>query len=139
MPSPEKLLERLKDMQTVIDELIDLSETVPVIVEGRRDVQALGRIGVVHNVLPLNKGVSIFQFCEQISMEFREAIILTDLDHRGGKLARALKEGLSANGVRANEKIRSRIALVSAKEVRDIESLPSYLERLRSKSPEKDR
>lgn len=129
MLSPEERLERL---ETAFEELEDLSEREPVIVEGARDVAALRRLGITKNVYPLNKGKSVFRFCEDMAKKTRSAVILTDWDRRGGHLARMLKDGFEANGVRVNDRIRAQIVILSKKEVKDIESLPTFIDRLKA-------
>ncbi len=116
----------------MFQELDDLSENRPVIVEGARDVAALKKLGITKNVTPLNTGLSVFGFCEDLSKRTNEAVILTDWDRRGGQLARMLKEGLLANGVKANDRVRARIVILSKKEVKDIESMPTFMERLKA-------
>lgn len=128
MLSPE---ERLEKLEKVLMRLEDLSEHHPIVVEGARDASALKRLGITRNVVPLNKGVSVFTFCEQLSRTATEVVILTDWDRRGGQLARMLREGLAANGVTANDKIRTEIVILSKKEVKDIESMPTFIERLK--------
>lgn len=118
-------------MEKVLEELEDLAVDTPIIVEGLRDVKALGRMGITKNVVPLNKGESVFVFCENLSKKAKAAVVLTDWDRRGGMLARMLKDGLAANGVRANDRIRTQIVILSKKEVKDIESMPTFIERLR--------
>ncbi|MEM0344173.1 MAG: toprim domain-containing protein [Thermoplasmata archaeon] len=123
--------ERLERLEKVLEELELLSERLPIVVEGTRDVAALRRLGISRNVMPLNKGISMFAFCEMLSRTATEAVIMTDWDRRGGQLARMLREGLAANGVRANDRIRTEVVILSKKEVKDIESLPTFLESLR--------
>jgi dTMP kinase len=129
MLTPE---ERFEQLEKVFEELEDLSADTPTIVEGIRDVRALERLGITKNVVALNKGVSVFSFCEQLSKRHRAAIILTDWDRRGGMLARMLREGLTANGVKAIDKIRTELVVLSKKEVKDIESMPTFMERLKA-------
>jgi len=115
----------------VFEELEDLSESTPIIVEGTRDVAALRKLGITKNVHPLNKGKSIFSYCEDLSKRSGSAVILTDWDRRGGQLARMLRDGLKANGVKVNDRIRAKIVILSMKEVKDIESLPTFINRLK--------
>lgn len=116
----------------MFQELEELSENWPVIVEGVRDVAALKKMGITKNVVPLNKGKSVFSFCEDLSKRTNAAIVLTDWDRRGGQLARMLKEGLVANGVRVNDRVRTQIVILSKKEVKDMESMPTFIERLKA-------
>ena len=124
--------ERLELLEKTLEELEELSDQIPVIVEGVRDVAALRKLGITKNVTQFNKGKSVFRFCEDLSKRSESAIILTDWDRRGGQLARMLKEGLAANGVKVNDKIRIQIVILSKKEVKDIESLPTFIDRLKS-------
>ena len=127
MLTPE---ERLEQIEKVLDDLEELSGRMPVIVEGAKDVEALKRLGVERNVHALHTGDTVFAFCEEISREWKHAVILTDWDRRGGHLARMLKDGFVANGVKPNDQVRARLVILSKKEVKDIESLPTFIERL---------
>ncbi len=124
--------ERLEKLERLLEELESESERVPIIVEGALDVAALKRVGIHRNVIALNRGISIFSFTEVVSRRFAEAIVLTDWDRRGGQLARALKEDLQANGVAVNDRFRTQIVILSKKEIKDIQSLPRFIERLRT-------
>jgi len=124
--------ERLQELEKVFDGLEEDSEKVPIIVEGVQDVAALKRLGIHKNVMAVNRGISIFAFAEMVSKRYREAIVLTDWDRRGGQLARMLKEALMANGVSVNNRHRAQIVILSKKEIKDIQSLPRFVERLRA-------
>jgi len=126
--------ERLEELEDVLAELEDLSETTPIIVEGTKDVEALRRLGIAKNVHHLNTGESVFNFCEDFSRRGRTLIILTDWDRKGGMLARMLKEACHANEIEADLGIRTKLVILSKKEVKDIESLPTFIERLRVRS-----
>jgi len=114
----------------VLSELEDLSQSTPIIVEGKKDVEALKRLGITKNVHHLNRGESVFNFCEDLSRRTRSLIILTDWDRKGGMLARMLKEACRANEVEANLEIRAKLVILSKKEVKDIESMPTFMGRL---------
>lgn len=133
MLSPE---ERLEQLEKLLDELEAASQTIPIIVEGRRDARALNRLGIAKNVIPINTGSSVFSLCEEVAKHWKQAVILTDWDRKGGQLARMLKEGLHANGVQVNTYFRTQIVILSKKEVKDIESMPRFIERLRDRRVE---
>lgn len=124
--------ERLEETLKVIDELEELSREMPVIVEGKKDVDALRLLGVSSNVITLSRGISLFTFCETVSREWRSVVLLTDWDRKGGQLARRLKEGFDANGTKVNDSIRMDLVILSKKEIKDIESLPAFIRRLRA-------
>ncbi len=112
---------------------------MPVIVEGRKDERSLRAIGLTGTVLRLNKGISIFRTCENISKEHDKVILLTDWDRRGGQLSRMLREGLEANGVRYDENIRAKLAMLTKKDIKDVESLYKHMERLEELSKRRNR
>lgn len=114
----------------MLSELEDLSQSTPIIVEGKKDVEALKRLGITKNVHHLNRGESVFNFCEDLSRRTRSLIILTDWDRKGGMLARMLKEACRANELEANLEIRAKLVILSKKEVKDIESMPTFMGRL---------
>ena len=131
MMSPE---ERLEHVMKAIDELEAMSEQMPVVVEGLRDVEALRLLGIEKNVVSLSRGMSIFALCESLSKDWDSVLILTDWDRKGGRLARKLREALMANGAKPIETIRTQLAYLVKKDVKDIESLPTYLRRLRNQA-----
>jgi 5S rRNA maturation endonuclease (ribonuclease M5) len=114
----------------VVDELEHMSDGAPIVVEGLKDVEALKRMGIKRNVVSLGKGLTVFAFCEKLALGSGSAVILTDWDRKGGKLARMLKDALEANGVRANLDLRAKLVLLAKKDIKDIESLPKYVRRL---------
>lgn len=127
MMTPE---ERLETILELVDELEHLSARTPIVVEGLKDVNALRRVGIRKNVVSLGKGLSVFVFCERLALKHKSAVVLTDWDRKGGRLARMLKDALEANGVKADLDVRARLVLLAKKDIKDIEGLPTYLERL---------
>jgi len=69
-----------------LEDLSLTNESVPIIVEGSRDVQALRALGMTGKIVKLHSGRSIQQFCEEFSESYGEAVILTDWDNRGNQL-----------------------------------------------------
>jgi 5S rRNA maturation endonuclease (ribonuclease M5) len=124
--------ERLEKILKVMDDIEELSQDMPVIVEGRRDAEALRLLGIRSNVVTLSRGVSLLTFCETISRRWSSVVILTDWDRKGGQLARRLKEAFVSNGTKVNDTVRMELVILAKKEVKDIESLPSFVTRLRA-------
>lgn len=124
--------ERLEETLKVIDELEELSRDMPVIVEGRRDTEALELLGVKNNIITLSKGLSLFTFCEAVSRDWPSVVLLTDWDRKGGQLARRLKEAFEANDTKVNSTIRMQLVILAKKDIKDIESLPAFVRRLRA-------
>jgi len=123
--------ERLDKLDKIVEELIERSPSEPIIVEGSRDVKALREIGVVGIVKTVNTGTGIINFCEALSAEHDSFIILTDWDRKGGQIAHHLQIGFESVDAKYDTQIRARVAMLVKKEIKDVESLPSYLERLR--------
>jgi 5S rRNA maturation endonuclease (ribonuclease M5) len=126
-----RIEERLEEVERLVQDLIDLSGTTPIIVEGRKDEKTLRELGVEGVIVRLNKGESVFSTCEELSRSYKKVILMTDWDRRGGHLAKLLKDGLEANGVQYDEDIRARISVLTKKDIKDVESLAKQLARLR--------
>ncbi len=85
-----------------LQELSAVNESVPIIVEGFHDVQALRALGIRGDIVKVHSGKSIQQFCEDFSSSYDEAVILTDWDSRGNQLFTLLTRFLEADWERYN-------------------------------------
>src|SRR2546428_10439832 len=94
------------DLQRVLEDLTEKNRRAPIIVEGEYDRRSLRALGVTGDIRMINEGSTGFPLGETIAATNREAIILTDWDGRGGRLARRPPEARSADGVRVDEDIR---------------------------------
>jgi len=119
-----------EDLDRVLDDLIEKNRTAPIIVEGAYDRRALEQLGVLGDIRVLNRGNSVLALCETIAREYREAIILTDWDVRGGRIARHLRDALTASGVRYDDALRARLTILCRKDIKDVESLSRFAERV---------
>ena len=119
-----------QDLEQVLEDLAEKNRQAPIIVEGEYDRRALRALGLMGAVRLINEGTTIFGLCESIATDHREAIILTDWDVRGGRLARQLRDGLAANGVRFDEELRARLTRLCRKDITDVESLHTFMERV---------
>ena len=72
----------------------------------------------------------IFNLVEEWSRIYPEMILLTDWDRTGGRLARVLSEAFTANGMKYDLEFRKRLARLVKKEIKDIESLPKFIQNL---------
>lgn len=126
--------ERLEEVRKLISELIRHSSELPIIVEGQKDEKALRDLGVEGIIVRLNVGDSVFKTCEDLSRTHRKVILLTDWDRRGGHLAKLLREGLEANGVQYDDEIRAKLAVLTKKDIKDVESLAKHMRRLKKMS-----
>jgi len=118
----EHLIEELEDLR-------ELSETLPIIVEGRRDEKALRELGVETEFFHVSSGTALYELGELIVGKYSDVILLTDLDKAGNKLAKRLKSILSQGGVRVNE--RFRLSLMSKLDTHQVENLCKRLIRVK--------
>jgi 5S rRNA maturation endonuclease (ribonuclease M5) len=101
----ERLLENLEKLK-------DLSTDTPVIVEGKMDEKSLRDIGLSGAILRVQTAPSVLEFCEDVSKEYREVILFTDLDEAGRKIGGVVKKYLTDKGVKVNCNIAKRIMYV---------------------------
>lgn len=82
----------------------------PVIVEGKRDCEALVKLGVApEDIIILNKGQTLVETMEALQ-GIGEVAILTDLDGEGKRLRRRLLAMFSMHGLRENPRPRELFA-----------------------------
>lgn len=101
-PSKQARDEDLADFMASID--------CPVIVEGKRDHEALVRLGVpAEDIIVLNKGQTLVETLEALQ-GLGEVAVLTDLDGEGKRLRRRLLPLFSMHGLRENPRPRELFA-----------------------------
>jgi 5S rRNA maturation endonuclease (ribonuclease M5) len=131
---PEIYRKRLERIEELLSELSEYSgKGAIIIVEGKRDILSLKRLGIEGN-FELATRQSLFNFSEEISRLGREVIILTDWDRRGDLLAVKLSEYFESFGLKPELHIRNKLKLISQKEIKDVESLYTYVSSLRLKT-----
>ncbi len=142
-------LKRLERVEQALDEIRSLCESGAVlIVEGMKDKASLEELGIHGNILMVSHH-ALFPLADRIHDELSSrggkdisgatansgfsavAVILTDWDSKGDELAERIGIYLRHRGIRVEDSIRMRIASLVRKEVYDVESLYSYLEKLR--------
>ncbi len=119
----------------LLDALRKRSNTgVPIVVEGRRDREALGKLGVTGTILCLKAaGESRFHFLDRLD-GFRDIILLTDFDREGVELRLWLYQELTRRGIRADDLAWKRIRSLARTEVRSVEELPSFVRSMEAKA-----
>lgn len=118
----EKIVEEIEDLR-------DLSEKIPIVVEGRNDEKALRALGIGGVVLQISAGKPFYEFCEEISGKYKDVILFTDTDSEGQKIARKFKGHMSQSGVRVNDRFRS--VLLGKLETHQVEHMLSRLKRVK--------
>ncbi len=122
---------RLESMEELIEKLIECSDGGDIIVvEGKRDIVSLRRLGVRGQMEEATHR-PLLDLSEELSCTCKRIIVLTDWDHRGGILAQKLSDNLRYFGTDIDTDIRERISSLVKKEVKDVESLHTYVSKLR--------
>lgn len=132
------------EIEKILDSLRKKAQRgVPIVVEGRRDKEALYRLAVDGVVLSVKgTGQSKSHFLDSLH-GLRDIILLTDFDAKGIELRQWLYRELTTRGIRAEDLTWRRIKSLARTEVRSVEELPSFLRSMEAKSrgqrPEKPR
>ena len=114
-----------------IQELREDNKTVPIIVEGEKDREALRKLDVTGEIIRFNVGMSISNFCDMMARKYKSIILLTDWDRKGGYLCAMIKKNLESR-VTCNTKYREMFAKRST--IRTIEGLTAWINTLKKKA-----
>ncbi len=125
--TPNSRLNALRELFRLLGEV---NKRIPVIVEGKKDVAALRRLGLEGEIISLHSGKGLYEFSELIQERFDEVILLMDWDDPGEGLMKVLGEYLSGLWERFSP-FREMLIRLSNNEVFEVESIPRLMERLR--------
>ncbi|MCD1294488.1 DNA primase [Methanocella sp. CWC-04] len=123
--------ERLEEIQALIDEIADRAmHGATILVEGKRDRDSLISLGV-HGDIVMTSQKQLFNLAEELAREKKDIVVLTDWDERGDEVALQMETYLKADGARPDCDLRSSLKDLVKKEIKDIESLYKYVQRLK--------
>ncbi|MGQ9543295.1 MAG: hypothetical protein ACUVTM_04305 [Candidatus Bathyarchaeia archaeon] len=126
---------KLEEVEKILKRLISQSESgIPIIVEGRRDEVALRRLKIQGEIICLKARGNCFRDFTANFIGKREVAILTDFDREGTRLAAKLVDELSHMRIKTDITAWKRLKALCRPEVRAVEELAGYVERLRVKS-----
>jgi 5S rRNA maturation endonuclease (ribonuclease M5) len=128
MPTTEDL-ERAERLHEVIEALCEVNKRFPVVVEGKKDLQALRKLGLAGDIIPLHRGKGIYDFSEELAEQFSKVILLLDWDTKGENLFASLKNNLHGHW-EEYAAFRELLRMICQKDIKDIESIPTLLLRL---------
>jgi len=120
----------LEDLQKALSELRDENEIIPIVVEGDKDIEALRKLDLNGEIISVNTGTSLTDFCDKIASKYKEIIILTDWDRRGGYLCHTIRKNLKG---RVNCNLYYREVFAKNSMIRTIEGLPSWIDTMKGK------
>jgi 5S rRNA maturation endonuclease (ribonuclease M5) len=106
-----------------------------IIVEGKKDVDALRTLGLTGAVLTVKTGGKSFldAVSEIEQMGASEVILFLDFDRRGKEGTKRLKQNLERAKIKPNVTFWRELSALAGKEIQCVESLTVYLDTLRAK------
>jgi 5S rRNA maturation endonuclease (ribonuclease M5) len=107
----------------------------PIVVEGKKDVEALRALGVEGTLMSVKTGGKSFldAVSEIEQMGASEVILFLDFDRRGKEGTKRLKQSLERAKIKPNTKFWRELSALVGKEIQCVESLTAYLKTLRTK------
>ena len=131
---------RLKEKEEKILRILNAiaeesAKGTPIVVEGKKDVEALSALGIDGTVLTVKTGGKTFlDVASEIEkMCTSEVVLLLDFDRRGIEGTKRLKQNLERAKVKSNVKFWRDLSKLLGKDIQSIESIPAYLGTLRAK------
>jgi 5S rRNA maturation endonuclease (ribonuclease M5) len=118
------------ELEKALSELIEENKKIPIIVEGEKDINSLQKLGINGKIIIINSGHSIIDFCDHIANKYKEIILLTDWDRKGGFLCHTIERNLEGR-VKCNMYYREVFAKNSM--IKTVEGLASYMKNMREK------
>jgi len=132
---------KLKDKETKIQQIIaklaeESSKGKPIVVEGKKDTQALWELGINGRILTVKSGGKSFleSTIELEKLGTSEVILLLDLDRRGKEGTFRLKRNLEGVRIKANTKFWTDLQGLVGRDIKCIEGLTTYLNTLHQKA-----
>ena len=120
----------LEDLEKALVDLAEDNKSTPIIVEGEKDIAALRNLGIQGEIISLNTGVSVTNFCDYLVRKYKKIIILTDWDRRGGQLCHSIEKNLRG---RIDCDMIYREIFAKNTTIKTVEGLPSWLTTIREK------
>jgi len=130
------LQERIEKVQVLIEELAtESAKGCLIIVEGQKDYRALRQLGINGKILTAK--TSRKSFLDLVSLIEKQpcpqVILLLDFDRRGRELTKRLIQHLETIRIKTNLNYWRELHGLVGRDVKDIESIPTYLQTLNQK------
>ena len=132
-----KLQEKEEALLRILQCLAEESaKGTPIVVEGKKDTQTLRTLGIEGPIISAKSGGKTFQdlLSEIEQAKTRKVILLLDFDKRGREWISRLKQHLERARTVPDSTYWAQLIGLVGKDIKDIESLSSYMETLKSKS-----
>jgi 5S rRNA maturation endonuclease (ribonuclease M5) len=132
-----KFKEKLEKIQQILSKLADASaKGKPIVVEGKKDEIALRALGICGLVMTVKTGgKSFLEVTAEIEkLSILEVVLLLDFDRRGKEGTLRLKQDLERTKIKVNTRFWLDLEALVGRDIRCIESLPSYMFTLEQKA-----
>jgi 5S rRNA maturation endonuclease (ribonuclease M5) len=134
------LLTRLKEKEEKILQILsalveESAKGTSIVVEGKKDVEALRAFGVEGTIVTAKTGgksfLDVVSEIEQTGAA--EVVLFLDFDRRGKEGTERLKQSLERAKIKPNVKFWRELSALVGKEIQCVESLTAYLRTLHTK------
>jgi 2,5-diamino-6-(ribosylamino)-4(3H)-pyrimidinone 5'-phosphate reductase len=134
------LLRRLKEKQEEIAETLsalteESARGTPILVEGKKDVEALRDLGVEGPIVSVKTGGKSFLAVvfELEKARVPKVVLLLDFDRRGKQGTNRLRHSLERAGIKVDLEFWLNLLSSAGKDVQCVEGLNGYLKRLKAR------
>jgi 5S rRNA maturation endonuclease (ribonuclease M5) len=126
---------KLEGLLKLVQKLDRQSSKIPILVEGKNDRLALRRLGIRGEIMCIKSSNNIlYDILDDVpSMEI---ILLVDFDDYGISLAKNIIQHLEKKRIKVNTHFWRRLKALVRRDVKDVEGIVSYLEKLKKSSPQ---
>ena len=128
----EKILQLLERLEK------ESAKGIPIIVEGKKDINALHRLNIEGNIITAKtSGKSLLDVLSEVERTGKpEVVLLLDFDKRGREWTRRLTQHLEKMKIKPNSLFWRKLLGLVGRDVKDVEGLATYVETLRKKCGE---
>ncbi len=112
----------LEKLNRIIEELKTLNCSIPIIVEGERDVKTLRNLGLKGDILKINTGRTVVEFADMVANKYKEVILLMDWDRKGWELTERLNRLLEGYNIHIHHEFRD-VFIKKVPHIKSVEEL----------------
>ncbi|MDH7476936.1 MAG: toprim domain-containing protein [Candidatus Bathyarchaeota archaeon] len=130
------LKEKEEKILQILEQLTEETQKgTPIIVEGKKDIEALKALNVEGKIISAKTGgKSLLDTISELEKtQTQKVILLLDFDRRGKELTKNLKKHLERMRIEVNLKFWRELLGLLGKELKDVEGLATYIETLKKK------
>ncbi len=93
---------RVERLLEIVEEYKEKNLKTPIVVEGRKDIRSLRKLGFSGKITAINTGQSLVSIIEKLTRRNDEIIVLTDFDRTGDVLKDKLVSYIQSQGKHAD-------------------------------------